>query len=143
MDRRHEEVSRSGKPNEGYDHFQQRRAARIAASRRLPPDALQHLLQTPAAFEAWLCSQAPDTIVGDDVTPDDSPLANFVWDSLGVYVWSADSILDGERFHELPEWCAAFTRLEGEYFEQGGHEGSNEFTASEVLAILRRAVGRG
>jgi hypothetical protein len=143
VDKRHKEGSRSGKPNEGYDHYRRRIAARMAAGRRVPPDALQDLLQTSAAFETWLRSQAPDTIVGDYFTPDDSPLANFIWDSLGVYVDTFDSVFDGERFHALPEWCAAFTRLESEYIEQQGHEGSNEFTASEVLAILRRAVGRG
>jgi hypothetical protein len=141
--RRHEEGSRSGKPNAGYDDYRRRIAARIAAGRRLPPDAIQHLLETPAAFEAWLRSQAPEAIVGDYFTPDDSPLTNFIWDSLGVYVDIFDSVFDGERFHALPEWCAAFTRQEAEYIEHGWRDGSNEFTAAGVLDILRRVVGRG
>jgi hypothetical protein len=139
----HKQGSRSGQPNEGYDNYRRRIAARIAASRLVPPADIEHLLQTPAAFEAWLRSQPSEAIVGDYVTPDDSPLANFIWDSLGVYVDTFDFIFDGERFHELPEWCVAFGRHEALFIKQGLRDGSNEFTAAEVLDILRRTVGRG
>lgn len=142
MDWRQVGGSRSRQPNESYAYFQRRRAARIAARRQVPPDAIEQLLRTPEAFETWLRGQPSEAIVGDYVTPDDSPLANFIWDSLGVYVDTVYGIFDGEQFHALPEWCTAFTRREAEYINQGRGEGRHEFTAADVLTILHRAIGR-
>ena len=134
--------SRGGQPHEGFDEYRRHIAVRIASGRPAPPDALEHLLQTPAAFEAWLRGQSPNVIVGDYRTPDDSPLANFIWDTLSVYVDTFAVIFDGQRFHEMPAWCAAFTRWEAEYIEHHAREGGNELTAAEVLDILQRVVGR-
>ena len=78
MDWRQADGTRSGQPNESDADHQRRRAARIAATRKVPPDAIEQLLRTPEAFETWLRSQPPEAIVGDYVTPDDSPLANSI-----------------------------------------------------------------
>jgi len=134
--------SRSRQPNESYSDIS-RRTARITANRRVPPGAIEQLLRTPETFETWLRGQPLEAIVGDYFTPDDSPLANFIWDSLGVYVWTCDSIVDGKRFHAVPEWCVAFMRREAEHVEQGWQQaGRQEFTAADVLTILQRAVSR-
>jgi hypothetical protein len=143
MDWRQVDGSKGRQPNESYVDCQRRRTARIAARRQVPPEAVEQLLRTPEAFETWLRGQPSEAIVGDYVTPDDSPLANFIWDSLGVYVWTFDCIFDGEQLHEVPEWYVAFTRQEVEYIEQGWREeGRQEFTAADVLTILQRAVSR-
>ena len=128
--------SRSGQPYEDYDEYRRRIKVRISFGQQVPPETLEHLLHTPAAFEAWLRGQPPVDVVGDYHTPDDSPLANFIWDALGVYVDTFDVIFDGKSFHEMPAWCAAFTREEAVYIEQHSHEGGNELTAAEVLDIL-------
>jgi hypothetical protein len=143
MDWRQVDSSRSRQPNESYADCQRCRTARIATSRQVPPDAIEQLLHTPEAFETWLRDQPPEAIVGDYVTPDDSPLANFIWDRLGVYAWTFDSIFDGKQFHAVSEWYAAFTRQEAAYIEQGWRdEGRQELAAADVLNILQSAVSR-
>jgi hypothetical protein len=131
--------SRSGELNETYDERMRRIVVRIAAHRQVPVVDIQNLLDTPSAFESWLVSQPPEAVVGDYFTPDDSPLANFLWDALGVYVDTADTIFEGKHFIPMPAWCRVFTRYEAEYIEAHTDEG-DEFSAADVLSILREAV---
>jgi hypothetical protein len=138
------EGSRSGAPHESYDEYQRRIAARITHHRRAPPSTVKRLLRTPDAFTAWLRDHPPEAVVGDTVTPDDAPLANFLWDRLGMYVWIADAITDGERFVdiELPDWCHAYVLHEATYVEQGRRDDDIELTAGEVLGVLEDVLGR-
>jgi len=134
--------SRGGQPHEGFDEYRRHIAVRIASGRPALPDALEHLLEMRAAFAAWLRARTSDAIVGDYPTPDDSPLANFIWDTLVVYVDMFGDIFDGERFYVMPTWCAEFTRWEADYIARRWREGGDELTAGEVLGILQRVVGR-
>jgi hypothetical protein len=70
------EGSRTGAPNERYDEYQRRIAARIANHRRTPRGIVKRLLRTPDAFAVWLRDHPPEAVVGAAVTPDDASLAS-------------------------------------------------------------------
>jgi hypothetical protein len=138
------EGSRNGAAHERVYEYRRRIAARIANHRRTPLSAIKRLVRTPDAFAAWLRDHPHEAVVGDAVTPDDAPLANFLWERLGMYFWVANAITDGERLVdiELPDWCRAYMLHEAAYFEQGRRDGGTELTAAEVLDVLQGVVGR-
>ncbi len=47
----------------------------------------------PTPSSACPARQTPSTR-GCATTPDDAPLANFLWERLGMYVWIADAVTD-------------------------------------------------
>jgi hypothetical protein len=111
----------------------------MESSKRVPTATIRRLLKIPDAFRAWLLDRDPDSIVGDCYTPDNTPVANFLWDAIGVYVWVADDIMDGDRFIDLPEWCRRYQLAEYDYAQTKVGD-SGELTDSEVLAVLDKAA---
>lgn len=124
-----------------WSQIQQRRLERVRTSKRIPTRLIKEVLASPQGFEAWLKQHDADTVLGDLYTPDDSPLANFLWDILGVYVWTGEEI--GYRFASrvavipMPQWYMQFDVATSEYVEARGGDDDTDLRASELLTILK------
>lgn len=120
--------------------IQQRRIERVHTSKPIPTRLIKEALARPHGFEAWLKQHDADAVLGDLYTPDDSPLANFLWDTLGVYVWTADEIVyrvdDRVAFIPMPQWCMQFEVATDELAKARGGD-DTDLRASELLTILK------
>ena len=111
--------------------------ARKASSRQIPMQAILEQLQSPHLLRSWLQTKQPNEIVGAAQTPDETVLANFLWETLGICViafgvelWP----LDRDPL-ELPTWCGEFATVEGEH-SRAGDAARGNWTAVQALAML-------
>jgi hypothetical protein len=109
-----------------------------AASLSIPVSRIHAVLNTPEQFEAWLAQQSPEVKVGDVITPDDCPIANFLWDILGIYVWVGDTILY-KRIHithvPYPQWVNTLLLKAWDQVESRQNS-SVDISAEDLLTIL-------
>ena len=77
--------------------------------------------------------------MGDTVTPDNCPIANFLWDTLAIYVWVGETILYKRKrvaFVPYPTWVGTLL-VEADDWVHSRGDGSLDISADELLSILR------
>jgi hypothetical protein len=131
---------------EMHQRWKEKRALidiRMATSRKVLTHSILELLETPDQVRIWLEAKQPGEIVSHYQTPDDTVLANFLWDALQVYVMTFGLTLATQEVAdvELPTWCAEFTRVEVEHF-RARQPRKADWTAEEALTMLLEAQQR-
>jgi hypothetical protein len=112
-------------------------SARMANSNTVTSQAILEALTSPDQLRTWLEAKPPDAVVGNYQTRDESILANFLWDRLGIYVMTFDFILYEEEDIAFPPWCALFNRVELERYAAQPPPGA-DWTAEAALAIVQK-----
>ena len=115
--------------------------ARMVASRQVSSQVLLDHLASPDQVHAWLEAKPPDTIVGNTQTPDDTIVANYLWETLGVYVMTFGYSLFDQDQVELPAWCREFYNVETER-SKTHLPAEGDWPAAEALAMLEEAERR-
>lgn len=119
--------------------------ARKATSRQVSVQQLLDQLQSPDRLRMWLQAKQPTEIVGEAQTPDETVLANFLWETLGAYVLAFGFELwrlEGDPV-ELPAWCGEFARVQWEHNRMRPSASANgKWTAAEALAMLEETGHR-
>ena len=121
-----------------WELYQARRRARMQASRELSSAVLLNQLASPDQVRAWLEGHLLDAIGGNVQTPDDTILANYLWETLGVYVMTFGHSLFDQDLIDLPPWCRDFYQIETERFRTHP-PAEGDWTAAEALAMLEEA----
>ena len=109
---------------------------------------IRTVIETPESFIAWLQRQRPDAEVAAVYDPTNDMLAEYLWAELEVFAGAADSIVwvaeaDGYiEWDDLPDWVQALNRIEARYALTAPDD-KRTWTASEVLAMVREAIGMG
>jgi hypothetical protein len=112
--------------------------ARMANSQSIPLSRIRAALETPRQFDTWLRQQSPEARVGDTVTPDDCPIANYLWDILAIYVWVGETIqYKRKRVASVPypTWVGTLLAEANDWVHSRG-AGSLDISADELLSIL-------
>lgn len=146
MERQFEPEDQIGR-QKSWEDYKRRMAFRVANAKMVSKSVLHRYLDTPKPLEEWLTRQDPSAIVGDWMTPDDSVLANFLWDCLQVYADTFDVMFDGHEFYDLPDWYKKYTRIEwvrmSELREQvNNRQRTPSWTASEALEMLQQSLAQ-
>lgn len=107
-------------------------------------EQLSALLETPAAFRAWLEAKEPGTWLGDGYSWTDGPLARFIKSHLPYDAWASighlrASVKGGGVLYFIggqnPEysWVVEFAKIAARIGIERSH---NPITAAECLRIL-------
>jgi hypothetical protein len=116
---------------------------RMASSHQVPQQVILDRLKSPEPLQVWLRGKPPQVIVGNSQTPDETVLANFLWETLGVFVWAFGFEawgLEGDVI-ELPAWCGEFAKIEGEH-SRADQSPNGDWTAAKALEMLEEMEHR-
>lgn len=128
---------------ERWEADRARMQERMASSHRIPHHVILDWLKSPEPLRAWLRGKQPQDLVGNCQTPDETVLANFLWEMLGVYVWAVGFEawdLEANRI-DLPGWCGEFAKIEGEH-SRAHRPPNGNWTAAKALEMLEEMERR-
>ena len=115
--------------------------ARKASSRQVPMQVILEQLQSPHLLRSWLQTKPPNEIAGAAQTPDETVLANFLWETLGIYViafgvelWP----LDGDRWN-FQHGAASLLPLKGNTAEQEMRHSGTGRRYKPLLCWMKRS----
>lgn len=123
-------------PSGEWSKYEEWRIARVRGSKQISPQLIETALASPRDFAEWLKRHDPEAVLGDLYTPDNSPLANFLWDTLGVHIFTAGEIAYNETLISMPGWCMAFDLATIDYAETRPNE-DTKLRAWELLKVLQ------